>query len=72
MKSNTRAASIKIGIADGQYAFKPDFDNKFDEMDAEIAEELDEKAEEIAGGRCRDVPPSMQYNAACYEVMYHG
>ena len=41
-------------------------------MDAEIAEEFDEKAEEIVGERCRDVPPSMQYNAACHEVMSHG
>ena len=29
---------IKIGIADGKYAFNSDFDKKFDEMDAEIAE----------------------------------
>ena len=29
---------IKIGIADGKYAFKPDFDKKFDEMNAEVAE----------------------------------
>ena len=33
-----RTGGIKIGIADGKYAFKPDFDKKFDEMDAEIAE----------------------------------
>ena len=32
---------IKIGIADGKYAFKPDFDKKFGEMDAEMAEMLD-------------------------------
>ncbi len=32
-----RSGGIKIGIADGKYAFKPDFDKKFDEMDAEIA-----------------------------------
>ena len=72
MKSHTRATPIKIGVANGQYAFKPDFDKKFDEMDAEIAEEFDEKDDEIAGGRHRDVPPSMQYNAACFEVLYHG
>ena len=29
---------IKIGITDGKYVFKPDFDKKFDEMDAEVAE----------------------------------
>lgn len=28
---------IKIGITDGKYVFKPDFDKKFDEMDAEVA-----------------------------------
>ena len=33
-----RTGGIKIGIADGKYAFKSDFDKKFDEMDAEIAE----------------------------------
>ena len=32
-----RSGGIKIGIADGKYAFKSDFDRKFDEMDAEIA-----------------------------------
>lgn len=47
MKSNTRAASIKIGIADGQYAFKPDFDKMFDGMDAEIAAEFSEQFEEV-------------------------
>ena len=56
MKSNTRAASIKIGIADGQYAFKPDFDKKFDEMDTEIVAEfselLEESAEERRGELC--------------------
>ena len=72
MKSNTHAAPIKIGIADGLYAFKPDFEKRFAEMDAEIAEEFDEKAEEIVGERCCDVPPAMQYNAACYEVLCHG
>ena len=35
--SAKRSSGIKIGIADGKYAFKPDFDKKFDEMDAEIA-----------------------------------
>ena len=49
MKSNTHAAPIKIGIADGLYAFKPDFEKRFAEMDAEIAEEFDEKVEEIVG-----------------------
>ena len=33
-----RSGGIKIGIADGKYAFKPDFDKKFEEMDAEVAE----------------------------------
>ena len=32
-----RSGGIKIGIADGKYAFKTDFDKKFDEMDTEIA-----------------------------------
>lgn len=31
-----RTEGIKIGIADGKYAFNSDFDKKFDEMDAEI------------------------------------
>ena len=31
---------IKIGIADGKYSFKSDFDKKFDEMDADVAEML--------------------------------
>ena len=56
MKSNTRAASIKIGIADGEYTFKPDFDKKFDEMDTEIVAEfselLEESAEERRGELC--------------------
>ena len=51
MKSNTRAASIKIGIADGQYAFKPDFDKMFDDMDAEIVAEFSELLEEFAEER---------------------
>ena len=51
MKSNTRAASIKIGIADGQYAFKPDFDKMFDGMDAEIAAEFGEQSEKVAEER---------------------
>ncbi len=29
---------VKIGIADGKYTFKPDFDKTFDDMDAEVAE----------------------------------
>ena len=33
-----RTGGIKVGIADGKYAFKSDFDKKFDEMDAEISE----------------------------------
>jgi len=33
-----RTGGIKIGIADGKYEFKSDFDKKFDEMDAEIAD----------------------------------
>ena len=36
-----RSGGIKIDIADGKYAFKPDFDKKFGEMDAEMAEMLD-------------------------------
>ena len=36
-----RSGGIQIGIADGKYAFKPDFDKKFGEMDAEMAEMLD-------------------------------
>ena len=51
MKSNTRAASIKIGIADGEYAFKPDFDKKFAEMDTEIVAEFSELLEEFAEER---------------------
>ena len=42
---------ILIGVADGQYAFKPDFDKKFDEMDAEIIAEFGEQFEEFAEGR---------------------
>lgn len=29
---------IKIGLAKGRYEFIPDFDNKFDDMDVEVAE----------------------------------
>lgn len=29
---------IKLGIADGRFKFKPDFDKKFDDMDAEVGE----------------------------------
>lgn len=29
---------IKIGLAEGKYEFKADFDKKFDDMDAEVAE----------------------------------
>ena len=35
-----RSGGIKIGIADGKYSFKSDFDKKFDEMDADVAEML--------------------------------
>ena len=33
-----QSGGIKIGLADGKYVFKLDFDKKFDEMDAEVAE----------------------------------
>ena len=36
-----RSGGIQIGIADGKYAFKPDFDKKFGVMDAEMAEMID-------------------------------
>ena len=29
---------IKLGLAEGMYEFKADFDRKFDDMDAEVAE----------------------------------
>ena len=51
MKSNACAASTKIGIADGQYAFKPDFDKKFHDMDIEIVAEFNEQFEEITEER---------------------
>ncbi len=51
MKSNILAVPIQIGIADGQYAFKPDFDKMFDDMDAEIVAEFSELLEEFAEER---------------------
>ena len=29
---------VKLGVAEGKFKFAPDFDEKFDAMDAEIAE----------------------------------
>ena len=29
---------LRLGLADGKYGFAPDFDRRFDAMDAEIAE----------------------------------
>ena len=51
MKSHTRATPIKIGVANGQYAFKPDFDKKFHDMDIEIVAEFNEQFEEITEER---------------------
>ena len=33
-----QSGGIKIGLSDGKYVFKLDFDKKFDEMEAEVAE----------------------------------
>ena len=44
---NKRQTPVKIGIADGQYSFKLDFDKRFDGMDAEIAAEFSEQFEEV-------------------------
>ena len=37
-ESPIRKGGVRIGIADGKYAFTPDFDKAFDDMDAEVAE----------------------------------
>ncbi len=36
--TETAHGGIKIGLANGRYEFSPDFDKKFDDMDAEVAE----------------------------------
>ena len=36
--TETAHGGIKIGLAEGRYEFSPDFDKKFDDMDAEVAE----------------------------------
>ena len=36
--TETAHVGIKIGLAEGKYEFKADFDKKFDDMDAEVAE----------------------------------
>ena len=51
MKNNILAGPIQIGIADGQYALKPDFDKKFDDMDIEIVAEFSEQFEEVTEER---------------------
>ena len=33
-------AGLRLGLADGKYGLAPDFDKKFDAMDAEIAEQF--------------------------------
>ena len=57
---NKRQASVKIGIADGQYSFKPDFDKKFDGMDAEIVAEFGEQSKKVAEDRRGELPLSVQ------------
>lgn len=57
---NKRQAPVKIGIADGQYSLKLDFDKRFDGMDAEIASEFGEQSEKVAEDRCGELPPSVQ------------
>jgi hypothetical protein len=57
---NKRQAPVKIGIADGQYSFKLDFDKKFDGMDAEIAAEFGEQSEKVAEDRRGELPLSVQ------------
>jgi hypothetical protein len=39
--TETAHGGIKIGLANGRYEFSPDFDKKFDDMDAEAAELFD-------------------------------
>ena len=36
--SSENKGGIKLGMAEGKFKFAPDFDEKFDAMDAEIAE----------------------------------
>lgn len=36
--SAEKKGGIKLGVAEGKYKLAPDFDEKFDAMDAEIAE----------------------------------
>ena len=33
-----KKGGLKLGIAEGKYKFPPDFDERFDAMDAEVAE----------------------------------
>ena len=35
---NEKKGGVKLGIAEGKYKLAPDFDEKFDAMDAEVAE----------------------------------
>ena len=37
-RSPSGKGGVKIGIADGRYGFKSDFDKRFDDMDSEVAE----------------------------------
>ena len=57
---NKRQTPVKIGIADGQYLFKLDFDKRVDGMDAEIAAEFGEQSEKVAEDRRGELPPSVQ------------
>ena len=57
---NKRQTPVKIGIADGQYSFKLDFDKRFDGMDAEIAAEFGEQSEKVAEERRGELPPAVQ------------
>ena len=35
-----KRTGLRLGLADGKYGLAPDFDKKFDAMDAEIAEQF--------------------------------
>ena len=58
---NKRQAPVKIGIADCQYSFKPDFDKKFDEVDTEIVAGFGEQSKGFAPKRNVEVSQSVQH-----------
>ena len=37
-RPQVESSSLRLGLADGKYAFKSDFDERFDAMDGEVAE----------------------------------